>query len=349
MGIGKQIKYFRQRKSVRQEDLAEYLGVSCQAVSKWETESSLPDIMLLPRLAVYFGVAIDDFFRISEDDQLTRIENALMASNRLDECTFQSYEEFLCGLTDDRERKTKAHLLLSALYNHRAHSDHQAAAEQARQALALNPEEDMGWVYLIEAHEACCGDEWWDNHFDLISYCMDFLKTHPHHFRCLYALIENLLADKRYLDAIPYVEELGRMPGRDYQAEIYRGDIAQGMGDASKAMACWNRAVENHPDVWQAYCNRADRMKKLGRYEEALKDYDHCFLMQKPPRITDGLFSRAQLYEQLGQYDQAIAERRRIIQVLQEDFCLPEEYGLNEINDQKRQIERLQQLADHNP
>lgn len=75
MHIGKQIKYYRTRKSVRQEDLADYLGVSCQAVSKWETEASLPDITLLPRLAVYFGIAIDDLFRISADDQLDRIKN----------------------------------------------------------------------------------------------------------------------------------------------------------------------------------------------------------------------------------------------------------------------------------
>lgn len=35
--IGKQIKFYRQEKQVKQEELAEYLGVSYQAVSKWET------------------------------------------------------------------------------------------------------------------------------------------------------------------------------------------------------------------------------------------------------------------------------------------------------------------------
>ena len=42
MDIGKQIKTLRLAKGVTQEELAAYLGVSFQAVSKWETESSTP-------------------------------------------------------------------------------------------------------------------------------------------------------------------------------------------------------------------------------------------------------------------------------------------------------------------
>lgn len=41
MEIGKQIKTLRLEKNVKQEELAEYLGVSFQAVSKWETGGSL--------------------------------------------------------------------------------------------------------------------------------------------------------------------------------------------------------------------------------------------------------------------------------------------------------------------
>ena len=53
MDIGKKIKNLRLEKNVKQEELAEYLGVSFQAVSKWETGASVPDIALLPNLAVF--------------------------------------------------------------------------------------------------------------------------------------------------------------------------------------------------------------------------------------------------------------------------------------------------------
>ena len=60
MTIGTNIKRLRGNKGVTQEQLGEALGVSGQAVSKWENESALPDILFLPRLAEYFGISIDE-------------------------------------------------------------------------------------------------------------------------------------------------------------------------------------------------------------------------------------------------------------------------------------------------
>ena len=52
-------KSMRKQRGLTQEQIAEMLGVSCQAVSKWETNSSYPDISLLPIIADYFGVSVD--------------------------------------------------------------------------------------------------------------------------------------------------------------------------------------------------------------------------------------------------------------------------------------------------
>lgn len=60
MTIGTNIKRLRQNKGVTQEALGEVLGISGQAVSKWENESALPDILILPKLADYFGISIDE-------------------------------------------------------------------------------------------------------------------------------------------------------------------------------------------------------------------------------------------------------------------------------------------------
>ncbi len=46
-----------------QEELSQRLGVTPQAVSKWENEVSCPDIMLLPDLADVFDITIDELFR----------------------------------------------------------------------------------------------------------------------------------------------------------------------------------------------------------------------------------------------------------------------------------------------
>ena len=58
--IGKRIAELRKNKGLKQENLAEMLGVSGQAVSKWENDQSCPDISLLPQLAQILGVTVDE-------------------------------------------------------------------------------------------------------------------------------------------------------------------------------------------------------------------------------------------------------------------------------------------------
>ena len=60
--IGNKIKTLRKQRGVTQEQLAEAIGISFQAVSKWENDIALPDITLTPALACYFGVSMDELF-----------------------------------------------------------------------------------------------------------------------------------------------------------------------------------------------------------------------------------------------------------------------------------------------
>ena len=55
--LGQKIGSLRREKEWTQEELAEKLGVSAQAVSKWENDVSCPDIMLLPEISKLFGAA----------------------------------------------------------------------------------------------------------------------------------------------------------------------------------------------------------------------------------------------------------------------------------------------------
>lgn len=59
MTFGTTIKKLRHDADITQEKLAEYLNISAQAVSRWETDLAMPDIMLLPKLANIFDVTTD--------------------------------------------------------------------------------------------------------------------------------------------------------------------------------------------------------------------------------------------------------------------------------------------------
>jgi len=66
MLIAKNIRQLRLNKSITQEELAERIGVTGQAVSKWERDECYPDITLLPGLANYFGVTLDKLVGMDE-------------------------------------------------------------------------------------------------------------------------------------------------------------------------------------------------------------------------------------------------------------------------------------------
>lgn len=58
--IGNRISKFRKAKGLTQESLANLMGVSSQAVSKWETDASCPDISALPQLCRILGITADE-------------------------------------------------------------------------------------------------------------------------------------------------------------------------------------------------------------------------------------------------------------------------------------------------
>ncbi len=62
--LGRRISKLRKEKGWTQEQLAEMLNVSPQAVSKWENGNSCPDITLLPVIAKLFGVTVDELFGV---------------------------------------------------------------------------------------------------------------------------------------------------------------------------------------------------------------------------------------------------------------------------------------------
>ena len=75
--IGNKIKELRRSKGMSQKDIADKLGVTSQAVSKWENDGSLPEMTMLPDIASLFGIQIDDLFEYSTEKRYESIEKKL--------------------------------------------------------------------------------------------------------------------------------------------------------------------------------------------------------------------------------------------------------------------------------
>ena len=81
--LGENIKKLRREKEMTQETLAEFLGVTFQSVSNWERGESYPDITMLPEIAGFFNVSVDDLLGVNRAENETKIIKELKAYDNL--------------------------------------------------------------------------------------------------------------------------------------------------------------------------------------------------------------------------------------------------------------------------
>ena len=83
--IGTNIRNLRSAKQITQKQLASFLGITEQAVSRWENGSGYPDITMLPSIASFFGVSSDTLLGINADERSTRLTEIRREIKRLGE------------------------------------------------------------------------------------------------------------------------------------------------------------------------------------------------------------------------------------------------------------------------
>lgn len=74
LSLDSRLRDLRHEKGNTQQELASHLGISVQAVSKWERSEGYPDIAILPRLASYYNVSVDDLLGVGEIKKREQIE-----------------------------------------------------------------------------------------------------------------------------------------------------------------------------------------------------------------------------------------------------------------------------------
>ncbi len=93
--MGEKIKELRKRDRRKQEELASALGVTAQAVSRWESNGGYPDTEMLPAIANYFHITIDELFGYDNDRQTklrSYMEKAVQMEKRKE---YEQLAEFL--------------------------------------------------------------------------------------------------------------------------------------------------------------------------------------------------------------------------------------------------------------
>lgn len=319
MEIGNQIKQLRARKGVTQEALAEHLGITAQAVSKWERGSASPDIELLPQLSAYFGVTIDELFALSDDTRMERIQNMLWDVRYLSHSDTENARCFLLDKARREPNNGEPHSLLAQLENHIAQEHRTLAAEYAKEAIRRDHTIKSAHTELTEAMGGVCGDWHTQNHHALIEYYKDYLLLHPDHTSGYLWLLEQLIDADRLTEASDYCDAMAQHDS-SFRTDFYRGLIALRAGKEQDAEQHFEAMLREHGDEWVVWMSMGDIRARQGRYEESKACYRRYLSLQQPSRYTDGCTAIAQICELQGDYAGAIEAVREEIALLASDW-----------------------------
>lgn len=336
--MGTKIRQLRLSRGMTQEDLGNELGISPQAVSKWESGTTLPDIQLLPEMAVLFGVSIDELFSMTDESRMDRIDNMVCYVRFLPENDFADAERFLKEKMQEDRHKARATLTLASLYVKKSREYQDKARPLARQALLLNPDRKMAHNMIFDSEGVPCYDWNEDNRWELIDFYKDFIRNHPGNVAAVRWLLDLLAESGRSKELREYIAMMDEL-NHSYRTDFYLGRAAQIEGDMETAFRHWNYMVEEYPQEWCAWSLLADALAYACRYDEAMACYQKAMDIQEKPRYMDHPVAMAQIAEIQGDYEKAIRMREICIEMNRTDWNQTEGEW---VDVHRREIERLQ-------
>ena len=95
MNIGSKIRELRKKKGLTQEQLASSINISFQAISKWENNIALPDITMMPILATFFGISMDELFDFNLKEAEEDIEKIVDEAYKYRETDYKKGRQIL--------------------------------------------------------------------------------------------------------------------------------------------------------------------------------------------------------------------------------------------------------------
>lgn len=263
------LKKFRQQKNLTQEQVAEILNINVHTVSRWECNTTLPDIAMLPQIAKLYCVTIDDLFK----------ETAVV------------YENYAQRLAAVYEATRQPEDFISADFEFKKIiRDGNSSAEDLR-------------CYGILHHQMMryCIDKAIDLFDKVIKQGKDvdkvvFWRT-KHQKMALYSQIGK---EQENIDEALTIIHNGSEDPEDWICLIAAYSYS---GDGEKAYEWFLKAVSKFPDNATLYVHGGDICKSLKRYDEAFRYWRKS--LELDDKLYDARYSMGFCYEELGEYGKA--------------------------------------------
>ena len=269
--ISENIKKLRETQHLTQEQLANSLGISYQAVSKWENAVTTPDVLMLPLIAQIFGVSIDDLFKAQIDayeNEAKRWLSKYESSHNQDDfirADIEFKKLFESNAYNDDDIRS-----YGVLYEYHMHYCRDKALKQYDKIISEGKKDHT-------YYSACCqknlllgsigrGEE-------QISYWKDRVKEEDSSIKDYICLAGACYWAKQYDKAASYFEKAETVYGEEaknnYNLYILGGDTYRALKKYDEAFQCWRKALDINDYYMDAWYSMGFSYTDLGDYGNA--------------------------------------------------------------------------------
>ncbi len=277
------LKRFRMTKNMTQEQAAEALGVSTQTVSRWECNTTLPDVTILPKIAALYCVTIDDLYKETSqayDNYAQRLGSVFEASRQPDD--FLRADTEYRKLLRSGEYATEDLRLYGILYQQMMNTCMEKAEELFDRVLQKGPEAD-GDVYWSTRRQK--GYFLWQigRNQENIDTFLPFVEAGSRELQEWICLIQAYIFAQDHAAVWNWLQKAERTFPESATLHIYAGDLFHDMKRYDEAFSHWKRALEMAPQWCDAAYSMGFCYEELGEYEKAYEVWT---------QIADGLEKR---------------------------------------------------------
>ncbi len=274
--FSKNLKRFRVAKNMTQEQAAEALGVSTQTVSRWECNTTLPDVTILPKIAALYCVTIDDLYRessVAYDNYAQRLGSVFEAS-RKPEDFMQAYMEYQKMLKSGKYT-TEDLRLFGILHQYMMQVCRDKAEEIFDRVIKKGPSEDPEVYWSTRRQKGY--------------------------------LLWEIGRNQENIDALLPMVEGGSNDLQEWICLILAHTFAE---NYDAAWACVKKAESRFQESAILHICAGDLLRSMKRYDEAFPHWKRALEME--PEWCDSAYSMASCYEEMGDWANAYAVYNQI-------------------------------------
>ena len=271
--FSKNLKRFRIAKNMTQEQAADYLGVSAQTVSRWECNTTLPDVTILPEIARLYCVSIDDLYKeisVPYENYAARLLSIYESTHKPDD--FLRADMEYQKLLHSGEASMNDLRSYGILNQYMMQNCLDKALSLFEEVLQRNPSEDPKTYQRTQGQYIFLQCQVGKSE-EIISKFHDKLQENLQDVNNWINLIAAYQLSGQFQEASVWVEKaLSKFP-ENAMVHVYAGDIYRSLHQYDKAFAHWDQALLIDSSYLDAQYSKGFCYMEMEEYQKAYETW----------------------------------------------------------------------------